>query len=124
MRAFEYVGKASANRLEQAGHGVRPFCRRRDMMQPAEYKHYFCQVCGDRKRSALTAPSMKIQWESVNDSMFRCGEWSDKGTIKPGPGCRAKATVELTGYGANPITPSASDARPVLHGSQPKTVGE
>jgi hypothetical protein len=95
------------------------------MMQPAEYRHYYCQPCADKKRATLTATSgIKIQWESVSDSMFRCGEWSDKGTIKPGQGCRAKATVELIGFGGNPVTSTTGDAKPVLHGPQPKIIGD
>jgi len=92
-------------------------------MELPEYRHYFCQLCGDRKRSTLTAPGIQIQWESVPGSMFKCGEWSDKGTIKPGPGCRANATVELIAIGGNPVTSTKNDARPILNALPPTISG-
>jgi|GEM_PF-4161078 len=74
-----------------------------DGMNRPEYRHYFCAACGQAKES-LAPNGIDITWTEPPMGDFRCGDWSDKGTMKPGRGCGKPATTVMVGSGGNPIT--------------------
>lgn len=71
-------------------------------MNKPEYRHYFCAACGQTKES-IESNGIEISWVPPPQGDFRCGDWSDKGTMKPGRGCGKPATTVMVGVGGNPI---------------------
>ncbi len=73
-----------------------------------EYRHYYCQPCSQQQRAAIAAnstisSSIEMDWQSITDGKFECGEWSKDGMKFKGHGCCKPATMLLLSRGGTPI---------------------
>jgi hypothetical protein len=88
------------------------------MSAKPKYNHYFCQECGERKRSTLSASDVDIRWDAIEAAGYYCGQWKDQTVPKEGTGCGKPAMLMLEAIGGNPIIYMTVDARALQWGGE------